>query len=149
MNKEDFFRELEESLQGEVSESEYRDSIDYYRGYFREQEALGRDEQDILSELGNARYIAHSIIDAHGLDHERIGKDTYYSEGSYSNPYREPGEEIVNESETSPVENALYKTGRIVAVIAGLLLVGVMLQFLLPFILVIIAVIVISNWLHR
>ena len=33
---EDFFRELEECLRGEVSEGEIRDSINYYRQYFAE-----------------------------------------------------------------------------------------------------------------
>ena len=37
---EDFFRELEESLRGEVPESEIRDSLNYYRQYFAEQKAM-------------------------------------------------------------------------------------------------------------
>ena len=40
MSKEDFFNELSESLEGEVSRKEYNESLSYYRDYFREQEAL-------------------------------------------------------------------------------------------------------------
>ena len=49
---EDFFRELEDALRGEVSEYEYRDSITYYRDYFREQMASGKSEDEIAAELG-------------------------------------------------------------------------------------------------
>ncbi len=144
MNKEEFFSELEESLQGEVSDREFRDSVDYYRGYFLEQEALGRTEEDILNELGSARYIAHSIIDAHGLDRDRSHVDSAYDR---EEAFRETGGEVVNDPEPSPVDHALSRVGSTLALIGGLLLLGVVLRFMLPFILVIIAVIIIARWI--
>ena len=61
---EDFFRELEESLRGEVPESEIRDSLNYYRQYFAEQKAMGYSENEIIESLGSPRLIARSIMAA-------------------------------------------------------------------------------------
>ena len=162
MNKEEFFLELADCLSGEVSDQEYKDSIDYYRGYFREQEAQGRSEQDILEELGSARLIAHSIIDAHGVDHHKSQGGAYYEEetgGSYNDAYnggyRKPEngyrrydsrEEIVNDPEESGRESRpMRRVGGTLMLIAGLLLAGMVLHFMLPLILIIIAVIIITS----
>lgn len=148
MNKEQFFSELEESLQGEVSDAEYRDSLTYYREYFTEQENLGKSEQEILDELGSARLIAHSIIDAHGLDNQVSHGNTNYRDAyeDYQNARQEVEDEAVNDPQPSPVENALGKVARIAVIIGVLLVLGMMLHFLLPVILVVIAVIVISSF---
>ena len=58
---EDFFRELEESLRGEVPESEIRDSLNYYRQYFAEQKAMGYSENEIVSISGSIRRICQRI----------------------------------------------------------------------------------------
>lgn len=161
MNKQEFFSELEESLQGQVSDSEYRDSISYYRDYFREQEARGRSEQEILDELGSARYIAHSIIDAHGTDAGASHGGYYDSTAEYNDGYandssdryqnyrQEYREEIVNDPEEGPVDLAVRKVARLAIVIVALLAMGLLIQVMLPFVLVIIAVLVIMNFFRR
>ena len=58
MNKEQFFRELEECLQGEVSNNELAESMVYYRDYFRSQEASGYSEAEVIASLGSPRLIA-------------------------------------------------------------------------------------------
>lgn len=148
MNKEQFFSELEESLQGEVSDAEYRDSLNYYREYFREQESLGKSEQEILDQLGSARLIAHSIIDARGLENQVSHGNTHYRDAyeDYQNTRQEYEDEVVNDPQPGPVENALGKIARIAVIIGVLLVLGMMLHFLLPVILVVIAVIVISSF---
>ena len=80
---EDFFRELEECLRGEVSEGEIRDSINYYRQYFAEQKAAGYGEKEILDMLGSPRLIARSIIDARGAveQNDSGDGDPYYDAG--------------------------------------------------------------------
>ena len=83
---EDFFRELEECLRGEVSEGEIRDSINYYRQYFAEQKAAGYGEKEILDMLGSPRLIARSIIDARGAveQNDSGDGDPYYDAGQSS-----------------------------------------------------------------
>ena len=59
---EDFFRELEDCLRGEVSEAELADSMNYYRQYFREQRAVGVSEEEIIRSLGSPRLIARAML---------------------------------------------------------------------------------------
>lgn len=152
MNKEDFFNELKECLEGEVSEAEYRDSLSYYRDYFKEQEMLGKTEQEILSELGDARLIAHSIIDAHGLEKEVARPQGYYDEytaDNYSSSYEDPHEEIVNDPQPGPLDHLFSSIGRVVLIIAVLLVAGIALNLLLPVFVVIIAIVVIMSLFGR
>ena len=51
MNKEQFFRELEECLQGEVSNNELAESMAYYRDYFRSQEAANFGKEPVCLNL--------------------------------------------------------------------------------------------------
>ena len=63
---------MREALSEELSGAQVSDQINYYRQYIEEQIASGRSEADVLEELGDARIIAHNIID--GAEEER---DTY------------------------------------------------------------------------
>ena len=130
---EDFFRELEDALRGEVSEYEYRDSITYYRDYFREQMALGKSEAEIMNQLGSPRLIARSIIDTHGIEEENTQKDYYDSQNdNYRGDANQP----------SPQRNntIMRKLGGILTIILILLLVGGLLRVILPLILIMIPV---------
>ena len=147
MNKEDFIAKLKECLEGEVPVSEYRDSLSYYQEYFREQEMNGRTEQEILEELGDPRLIAHSIIDAHGIDNEVTHAGGYYDE--YTDSYRDSGEEIVNDPQPGPVDNLFHSIGKVLVIVAILLAAGVLLNILLPVILVIVVVLLFMGLFRR
>ena len=72
MTKQEYLAVLREALSEELSGAQVSDQINYYRQYIEEQIASGRSEADVLEELGDARIIAHNIID--GAEEER---DTY------------------------------------------------------------------------
>ena len=72
MTKQEYLAVLREALSEELSGAQVSDQINYYRQYIEEQIASGRSETDVLEELGDARIIAHNIID--GAEEER---DTY------------------------------------------------------------------------
>ncbi|MCR1919031.1 hypothetical protein NSA48_08285 [Frisingicoccus caecimuris] len=72
MTKQEYLAALREALSEELSGAQVSDQINYYRQYIEEQIASGRSEADVLEELGDARIIAHNIID--GAEEER---DTY------------------------------------------------------------------------
>ena len=81
---EDFFRELEESLRGEVPESEIRDSLNSYRQYFAEQKAMGYSENEIIESLGSPRLIARSQADYYdggAAGSYNSGQGGYYGSG--------------------------------------------------------------------
>lgn len=68
-----FLKALEEALRGEMSDAEVRANVDYYRTYIRSEKNKGRTEAEVLGELGDARLIARSIIDANAIS----GRNTY------------------------------------------------------------------------
>ena len=72
MTKQEYLAVLREALSEELCGAQVSDQINYYRQYIEEQIASGRSETDVLEELGDARIIAHNIID--GAEEER---DTY------------------------------------------------------------------------
>jgi hypothetical protein len=148
MNKEEFFRELGECLQGEVSEREYRESLSYYREYFDEQEASGKSEDQILDELGSPRLIAHSIIDAHGLENEVTRPKGYYDAG-YTDDYQETNEDIVNDPQPGPLDNFLHSTISIITIIGVLVVLGFALHLLFPVILMIVVILVVMSLFRR
>ncbi len=62
--KKGFLKELAEELSYELPERLVRSNVDYYSFYIDDEVKKGRSEEDILRELGDARLIARTIIDA-------------------------------------------------------------------------------------
>ncbi|MCI9185101.1 MAG: DUF1700 domain-containing protein [Lachnospiraceae bacterium] len=62
--KEGFLRGLRAALSGEVPPEAVRSHLQYYDGYIRSEIEKGRTEYQVVEELGDARLIAKSIIDA-------------------------------------------------------------------------------------
>ncbi len=68
MTKQEFLYALEAALSEELNSIQVNEQINYYRQYIEEQVASGRSESEVLDELGDARIIAHNIID--GIEEE-------------------------------------------------------------------------------
>ncbi len=64
MTSVEFINELKTCLEGEVSGTVITDTLRYYESYIRDEVSAGRSEEQVLEELGPARLIAKSIIDA-------------------------------------------------------------------------------------
>lgn len=139
MNMEEFFKELEECLRGEVTEYEYADSIAYYREYFREQKAAGMSEEEIIQSLGSPRLIARSIIDAHGVSEEYEGTGSYYD--------AESGEYQQDETARTPdvKKRGLNKIGGILIFVLILLVLGTVIKIFLPIAIVLIVLVFIAK----
>ena len=166
---EDFFRELEESLRGEVPESEIRDSLNYYRQYFEEQKAMGYSEREIVTSLGSPRLIARSIIDAReavsGQDRQADygGQDSYYNggqSGRYGGSqrgyyggsresqggYYDSEEGRYNSYEDEQANLRIKKVGGlklVFGIILILIILGLLIRVLLPVVVVLIPVLIV------
>ena len=80
---DEFLRELQETIHGNVSLQVEQDTLNYYRNYFREQKAAGKSEQQNVTELGNGRIIGRSIMDATpGGAKDTMGSQSSYTETS-------------------------------------------------------------------
>ncbi len=143
-NKEEFLQELEEELQGQVTDQELRENIDYFRGYFAEQENLGYAFSETVHKLGSPRLIARSIIDAHGIEtvEEQDGSGYY---DSAEERYQGSDES----SQDTGVMAVLRKIGGIVLTIVIILLFATVLTAMLPYILVILGVLWVAFFLTR
>ena len=84
MNREDFLRELEEALAGDVPEAVIRDNLSYYGSYLSQEMAKGRSVDDIVAEIGEPFIIAKTIIDSTEAADDPAGNDGY---GSYRETY--------------------------------------------------------------
>lgn len=151
-NMEDFFRELEDSLRGEVPEAEIRDSLNYYYQYFKEQKEMGYSENEIISSLGSPRLIARSIIDAKGAVN---GQGSSYDDqnGNYDNGryngnqdgYYDVKQERYNDYEDRAHLNVKKVSGfkLVLGVILILIILGLLIRVLLPVVIVLIPVLIV------
>lgn len=62
MTKQDFLETLGKILNRELSEAEVKDNLQYYDTYITQQMAKGRTQEEVLSELGDPRLIARTIL---------------------------------------------------------------------------------------
>ena len=92
MSKQEFLDTLRRALAREVSESEVADNINYYWNYIEQQVASGESEEQVLSELGDPRLIARTILQ---VDQQKEGaadpyyQNTVYTEDEPSGSYRQ------------------------------------------------------------
>lgn len=85
MSKEEFLRELEEALAGDVPEAVIRDNVSYYGSYLSQEMAKGRSVEEIVSEIGEPFIIAKTIIEHCEASGECAGDGSYESyQDSYS-----------------------------------------------------------------
>ena len=88
MSKEEFLRELEEALAGDVPEAVIRDNVSYYGSYLSQEIAKGRSVEEIVSEIGEPFIIAKTIIEHCEASGECGGSGGY---GNYQDSYQDNG----------------------------------------------------------
>ncbi len=64
MNKRQFLNELREELGYELPEGLVRSNVEYYSSYIDEEVRKGRSLDEVLTDLGDPRLIARTIVDA-------------------------------------------------------------------------------------
>lgn len=64
MTSAEYISELKEYLQGDVPPQVIQETVDYYGQYIIREVNSGKTEEQVIRELGPARLIAKSIIDA-------------------------------------------------------------------------------------
>ena len=96
MSKEEYLRGLEEALKGEVPGSVIRDNLNYYNSYLSQEISKGRTMEDIISEIGEPRIVARTIIDsceAAGETEDGYGsyEDTGFGDSRYDDSRYDDG----------------------------------------------------------
>lgn len=147
MNRTEFLETLRTQLSGQMQEGRVAAHVRYYRDYMEAEMRKGRSEEEVLTELGDPRLIARTLLDTE----PDVGQQIYESETGYGDS------DFVGGSEEK-VKHRTYKLdlttwyGKVIviaaaaAIIAGLVaLVSVM----LPVILVFCGVMLFISWLRR
>ncbi len=78
MTKREFLDTLRRSLNGKMTEAEVADNIAYYENYISQSVSGGKSEEQVLSELGDPRLIAKTILQVDEQKDEQ-GNDGYYT----------------------------------------------------------------------
>lgn len=92
MGRNKFLDELSRNLKGRIDENELRRQIDYYSEYIQNQIYSGKDEYQVLSELGAPRLIAKTIIQTYRLKDDPIRnqyKDVHSADADEEEPFHE------------------------------------------------------------
>lgn len=63
MNRTEFLDTLRSQLSGQMHEGKVAAHVRYYEDYIQSQVRSGRDEQQVLAELGDPRLIARTLLD--------------------------------------------------------------------------------------
>ena len=63
MSKTEFLDILYNQLSGQMPEGNVAAHVQYYRNYIEDEQQKGRTETEVLSELGDPRLIARTLLD--------------------------------------------------------------------------------------
>lgn len=66
MTKREFLESLRLALGGRVTSAQLTENLEYYEDYINTETRKGRDEGEVLSELGDPRLIARTIVETGG-----------------------------------------------------------------------------------
>lgn len=78
MNRYDFIENLRRALSGQMPSGRVAEHIAYYEEYIDMQIKKGKTEEEVLSELGEPRLLAKSIVTAEGTSYDT--KTGHYEE---------------------------------------------------------------------
>ncbi len=134
MTKDEFMNDLRRALAVDLSSAEIEVHVKYYMDYIAMEQSKGKTENEILENLGNPRLIAKSILEAKG-----------------------DGEKQANaEKKAEKMESKLRKIPSwlsiILLVVILIVFVGILLRIfvqLLPFLLIVVAIIMVVSFFRR
>ena len=80
MDKNEFIEKLQRTLAGGVNSSQVAENVQYYQEYIESEVRKGRTEEEVLSQLGDPRLLAKSIIEANKRAGASYGSNQEYDE---------------------------------------------------------------------
>ncbi|MDE7283147.1 MAG: DUF1700 domain-containing protein [Lachnospiraceae bacterium] len=89
MDKREFMEKLQRALAGGLNSIQVADNMRYYQDYIETEIRKGRSESDVLTQLGDPRLLAKSIIEANKRGGESYGSNREYDEEVADNPASE------------------------------------------------------------
>lgn len=148
MTKAEFLEELRRHLAGQMQDGKVLAHVRYYEDYIEEQIRSGKEEQQVLEELGDPRLIAKTLRDTDAgsdsnqeiYEERRSGES---SEGGSSGSYRTGNVFHIDFSKW------YVKVLAVVAVIVILVVLFSILSAVLPFFIVLAVILFVLSWLKN
>lgn len=160
MTKSEFLSKLQEALENDLDGAGVRENLNYYSAYIDGEIRNGRSEAEVLAELGDPWVIAQSVI---GMSERKAGAEEYYSD--YRSNSRSTGNDSAYSYGESHVrtysmdkwwQKLLWSLGKVgvVLLIIGLVvgiftLIGGIISFFMPVILLVVVVTLAVKLIHR
>lgn len=155
MGRGEFLTILQESLEGYIPRADVEENIAFYRNYFEESQM---SEKEVIEELGDPRLIARTIIQAYKAskgpmaDYYEEQARSEYSQSHFSGDAYRQGERAFEEKKER-IKRGIILGGFILLVllVLGILLavVGAVIMYLLPILMVIFVVKLIVDYFER
>lgn len=86
MDKRTFIEKLQRALAGGLNSNQVADNVRYYQDYIESEIRKGKSENEVLSQLGDPRLLAKSIIEANKRSGESYGSNREFDEEMTDNP---------------------------------------------------------------
>lgn len=80
MDKKEFIEKLQRSLASGLNSSMVADNVRYYQDYIESEIRKGKSEEEVISDLGDPRLLAKSIIEANKRTGESYGSNREYDD---------------------------------------------------------------------
>ena len=101
MTREMFLKELRIALEGQIPQSEVNEQLRYYENYIMEESRKGKTQEQVITELGNPRLIAKTIIetssqtgDQRAFEYEKEQQESDNQKGFHINYDEQTGWDI-------------------------------------------------------
>lgn len=138
MNRYEFIEKLRAALTGKATQSAINENICYYEEYLDTEIRKGKNEEEVLRELGDPRLLAKTIIEANrqGGNFQEVYHDTV----DYGNGKTKKGSNVhINGKEYSISKWAIILTLILVAVLI-ITIINVVLKIILPIVIPVILI---------
>ena len=150
MGREEFIEILQRTLAGSSTSSTVNENIRYYQDYIDLEMRGGRSEEEVLTELGDPRLLAKTILEAKKYEGQNYGRNM----PNYDEVYDEDGQSTheANRSGNGKIYQVpLWLIGIIVVfvLVAVLAIVGSVLSVFLPIIIPVICVFLLINYFSK
>ncbi len=80
MDRNEFIEKLQRTLAGGLSSAQVAENVRYYQDYIASEIRKGQTEEEVLSQLGDPRLLAKSIIEANKRAGASYGSNQEYDE---------------------------------------------------------------------
>ena len=150
MSKAEFIDGLGKSLKGKVDDNEYRKQIEYYSSYISREVSNGKSEDEVVSELGDPRLIAKTIVNTYMMKDNPI--NNRYRQFEDSDAYSHEQDDYTEEKKGMDklALKRIFYTILVVCVLLFILsLVTKVILFLAPIVVLFIFVLIVVRFLSK